>query len=1550
MTESSDKAILILTESNWSKWSAMAKIKFKMIKAWTMIEEKKKLSDYDDDTAKQEKYRELALKVNLILMSGTEGHDNEIVTAQDAEDISSAWYKLVEKHEGNQDEVLLRTFDAIALESFKEMKDTNIYVERYLNWATVIKQKAESIENLVKLIITTNMFRTLPKEFESVKERIRADLDDYDLKDIADAVKTRAREILKDEKYNEQFGNLKRSSSEEEINKINAQLNQIGWKSGGRNWSGAGGYSGHWSGGYNNFNGRGQYGAGQRGYSGGRGFRPYRSRPWNGNWYNKSNRGGLNNINQEDEHTNSSNERDEPSSGGSVTENRPKKFVATVNAIGQNEQKTSNLKEKKYVGRISSIIDVKVKNEPTEKQLKPKKVIGMIAGIAMSTPKIEQHLPGAAAEQTVKIDQHSLNADVESTAETEHHRMSATIEQTAEIEQHRLSAALESPIAEEKSEVQSKIEKAAQKPKKILGKLSAINKHHNYDENTIIIDSGAKPVAFKNKELLTDVKCRLEENEYVVLANGQEVRVHGSGKLILTSNKHTIELDDVLWVPELQVNYLSVYRLAQIGLKTSFEGNYSVISFKDKNLLWADWAEFGYSLLYDLNKKKKHARSDFESDYKCSQEKMINNLTIGEEDKSKLYEEWHDRLSHPGIEMQNAVMRLMGLPTAREFKCESCVRAKMARKAHPPSETYTTRPFQRIHSDLMGPIPYKSKKIHILTIKDDFSRYTNVYILNSKEAGPVKEHLARYIDWNTKRTGHGLTEFKSDNGLEFMSNEIDQLLREKNVRRCNSSPGVPQQNGKAESFNRQLMQIVRAIMIHAGVEDNDRYLLDAIAFANNIANQIPKKCLDLKCPEEIFLGKRPRYQNLHPFLCKVEVFNRSVVGKTKAKSFEAVNLGPLPLGKGCRYERTDQNRSRNESPYVEYFDNVYPLRKQKVRSESAQTKPNDRYAAVDWPESENNNANNTNNNNNSSDMNNNSNAEQRASDEHEQGEQGESKNQQSSDLNEQAQSDYDEEYDEEESTEDEEDEFNYEEIVKLDLNERIVEIDFEEAVNGLESDDWIRAIEEELETFEEHQAFEEPLVLDVSLSESNLVDSRWVFVKKFDADGNISRYRARLVARGFNIQVEAARKYAPTISKQQLRLLLAEAVRNGHDVHQIDVRTAYLYSDLLDEIFLQVPAGYQPKQLPCTILKIKKAMYGLPQSGRLWYEHLKATLNDMGFENLKNDEAIFTNGKLKLAIYVDDLLIIGQLDDIEAFKNEFKEHYQIRDGGELNYFLGTEYQVIRSGSIYKIGMSNRAKIHQLIEKFRQENAKAQSVPCIYQKAQLKSQPIDPTLVEEKLIRSIVGSLRFIESSTHPEIAYALSIVAAQQETPVWGVMRQALKILAYLKSHIDQQLWIEAIEGPVVEVFADASYKGIFDQSASRAGCAIYYAGCLIFWSTAKLGKKTKSPGESELLAAIEQTEQVELIENTLDELGVTRKQTKLYVDSKTVVDCVENPTNKSKMVHRRGEIELMKEFAEERELIWVESKENRADALTKPLGPSPFETAKFNLNIYKNE
>lgn len=338
--QSEKTGLLMLTGTNWAKWSAIMKIHFKMKKAWELIDNNKKASDFENDQVKKEQYEELALVVHLALLKSTDGEDNELVRAQEPEDISAAWNKLVAKHEGEKDDILLRTFDDLILESLTDLKGTDIYVERYMRWAKQIKENTKKIDDLVKLIIVTNMLRDLPKEFDSTKERVREKLKDYELKDVGEALKTRGRELVKEERYQEQFKGLKEhTSAEYEIERMNAQVNQIGFRSDYRQ---------------PNYGYRGSYNFGNSNYKG---------KPWNyienyRPWERESQRRWLNNVDCEDgERRGSEAEPARSENESRVVEQKPKKFVGSLNTIGQ------NLKPKKIVGHLASITGRKVVNE-----------------------------------------------------------------------------------------------------------------------------------------------------------------------------------------------------------------------------------------------------------------------------------------------------------------------------------------------------------------------------------------------------------------------------------------------------------------------------------------------------------------------------------------------------------------------------------------------------------------------------------------------------------------------------------------------------------------------------------------------------------------------------------------------------------------------------------------------------------------------------------------------------------------------------------------------------------------------------------------------------------------------------------------------------------------------------------------------------------------------------------------------------------------------------------------------------------------------------------
>ncbi|GFT10124.1 retrovirus-related Pol polyprotein from transposon TNT 1-94 [Trichonephila clavipes] len=203
-----------------------------------------------------------------------------------------------------------------------------------------------------------------------------------------------------------------------------------------------------------------------------------------------------------------------------------------------------------------------------------------------------------------------------------------------------------------------------------------------------------------------------------------------------------------------------------------------------------------------------------------------------------------------------------------------------------------------------------------------------------------------------------------------------------------------------------------------------------------------------------------------------------------------------------------------------------------------------------------------------------------------------------------------------------------------------------EAENSANWKNWKLAMENELDSLDKHKVWE----IVQKPAKSKLIKTKWVYSLKQDDAGKNIKYKARLVAAGFNQikNIDYSESYSPVVNIESFRLLIALAAKLKLNVNFFDVKTAYLYGDLEETVYVLPPPGYEKLIGDDKVCKLKKSIYGLPQSGRNWYTKIKGELENFGLKQLASDNCVFiksvNQSVLILCMYVDDLAIFCNND------------------------------------------------------------------------------------------------------------------------------------------------------------------------------------------------------------------------------------------------------------------------------------------------------------------
>ena len=502
-------------------------------------------------------------------------------------------------------------------------------------------------------------------------------------------------------------------------------------------------------------------------------------------------------------------------------------------------------------------------------------------------------------------------------------------------------------------------------------------------------------------------------------------------------------------------------------------------------------------------------------------------------------------------------------------------------------------------------------------------------------------------------------------------------------------------------------------------------------------------------------------------------------------------------------------------------------------------------------------------------------------------------------------------------------------------------LSYRKAIEGADVEQWKAAMNEELDSLESMDTW----VTVPRPEDRAVIGCKWVFRIKRNADGSIARYKARLVARRFTqvYGLDYDETYAPVTRLETIRLLFTIAVEKDWEVRQIDVKTAYLYGELDEEIFMEPPEGYEVPE--GHVLKLQKALYGLKQAGRQWYKKLRSVMGEFGLKQIPNDPHTFVGHKvvkgvkrtLILPIYVDDLLPIGDKVLTDEFEAWIPQYFDVTPASDATLFLGIRITRDRTAEAPYLILDQHNFAKTVLQRFEVEGGREVSTPLPADKNLVpKTTPDRITPIDIRGYQSVIGSLMYLMLGTRPDLAYAVGKLSRFSSNPSIAHFEALDRVLKYLFAYPDLAIKYEQVGDVQPEAFVDADYAGDTSDRKSTAGYAFFMAGAIFSWSSKKEPTIATSTMEAEYIALFFGAQQAAWIWQFQELIGFTPElPITIWCDSKSAIDVAKAEASHKRAKHIDVKFHSIRERISDETILvrHVSSKSNCADVFTKSLG-----------------
>lgn len=440
----------------------------------------------------------------------------------------------------------------------------------------------------------------------------------------------------------------------------------------------------------------------------------------------------------------------------------------------------------------------------------------------------------------------------------------------------------------------------------------------------------------------------------------------------------------------------------------------------------------------------------------------------------------------------------------------------------------------------------------------------------------------------------------------------------------------------------------------------------------------------------------------------------------------------------------------------------------------------------------------------------------------------------------------------------------------------------------------------------------------------------------------------------FNL--EGVDVYAPTARVASVFTVMGIAASTGMSVCTGDVKTAFLKATLEEKKLVKfgpIESEYYCKldkklrdfvdKDGCLYGWLNKALYGLRESPKLWYELVFKRLTTMGFKRTDADKCVFTRGKTIIVIYVDDFLIAApstkeRFAVMKELENAFEKDITFKEGDELLY-IGMTFTMKRRIKAVEVGQTEYFEA--LLKEYGVTGEAASPATN-----NLFEEPSGGEDVNQRAYLSLVQKLMYPAKRTRPDILLATTYLATKCREPKSHHMEKAMRVLKYLNGTKDLKLVIKPPSSLDFDVYVDASHL-VHADGKGHSGCVISFGGAIEAFSN-KQRLVTKSSFEAELVCADSGVSSALWQRRLMLDLGYGRRvPTIMYEDNMSVIKAAakgEGDFKRTKHIAMR--FFSIKEHIDDGDVVlkYLHTKEMVADILTKPLQGALFRKLRDKL------